>query len=142
MMPGMNLRWLVLAIAMGCSKSSAPPDPPPKAEPTAPAAKPEPGSGAPSDQAAAANNAGKELMFSGHYAEASAKFRDAVARDPQPQYSFNLCTGLFQEGKFGEALAACNAVKTMHPSDQIATKTDALIAKIRDEAKRQNITLP
>ena len=55
------------------------------------------------------NEEGKELMFANKMAEASAKFQDAVARVPEPKYFFNLCTSRFAEGKFGEALTACNA---------------------------------
>src|SRR5215213_2104061 len=61
------------------------------------------------DVAAKLNEEGKELMYAGKYPEASAKFREAVARVPEPKYFFNLCTSRFQEGKFGEALTACNA---------------------------------
>ena len=49
------------------------------------------------------------------YDEATAKFRDAVARVPEAKYFFNLCTSLFQEGKFGEALTACNSAAQEQP---------------------------
>ncbi len=50
------------------------------------------------------NDEGKELMYASKYPDASAKFRDAVARVPEPKYFLNLCASLYQEGKFGEAL--------------------------------------
>ena len=93
------------------------------------------------DLASKLNDEGKELMFAGKFAEASAKFRDAVARVPEPKYFFNLCTSLFQEGKFDEAMTACNAVDKNNPTPEQKAKTDKLIGKIQDEAKAQNLTL-
>src|SRR5262245_36077375 len=66
--------------------------------------------------AAKLNEEGKTLMFANKYGEASTKFKAAVARVPEPGYFVNLCTCLFQEGKFGEALTACNAVANNNPS--------------------------
>jgi hypothetical protein len=91
--------------------------------------------------AAKANEEGKELMYANKYAEASARFRDAVARVPEPKYFFNLCTSLFQEGKFGEALTACNAVDNNSPSPEQKTKVDKLRNRIKDEAKAQGISV-
>lgn len=90
--------------------------------------------------AARENEEGKTLMFSGKYAEASAKFQDAVARVPEPKYFFNLCTSRFQEGKFGEALTACNAADK-NADDKLKAKTAKLVEKIRDEAQKQGIDL-
>ncbi len=87
------------------------------------------------------NDEGRELMFAGKFSEASAKFRDAVARVPEPKYFFNLCTSLFQEGKFDEAMTACSAVDKNSPTGELRTKTDKLIAKIKEEAKSQNVEL-
>jgi len=91
------------------------------------------------DLAAKANEEGKELMYANKYAEASARFRDAVARVPEPKYFFNLCTSLFQEGKFGEALTACNAVDNNNPSNEQKAKAEKLRNRIKDEAKAQGI---
>ena len=87
------------------------------------------------------NEEGKTLMFSGKYAEASAKLRAAVARVPEPRYFFNLCTSLFQEGKFGEALTACNAVANNNPSADQRSKADKLATRIKDEAKAQKVSI-
>ena len=93
------------------------------------------------DIAARENEEGKELMFGGKYSEASAKFRDAVARVPEAKYFFNLCTSLYQEGKFGEALTACNAVDKNNPDDKLRGKTAKLVDKLKVEAKGQGIDL-
>jgi hypothetical protein len=91
--------------------------------------------------AARENEEGKELMFGTKYADASAKFRDAVARVPEAKYFFNLCTSLYQEGKFGEALTACNSVDKNNPDDKLKGKNAKLTDKIRTEAKTQGIDL-
>lgn len=91
--------------------------------------------------AAKYNEEGKELMYSNKYPEATGKFQQAVARVPEPKYFFNLCTSLFQEGRFGEALTACNAVEKNNPSPEQTAKTEKLTSRIRDEAKHQNIKL-
>src|ERR1044072_4606735 len=59
--------------------------------------------------AARLNEEGKQLLFAEKYAEASAKFQDAHSRVPEPKYFYNHCMSLTAEGKFGEALTACNA---------------------------------
>ena len=87
------------------------------------------------------NDAGKDLMFQGKYAEASAKFQDAVARVPEAKYFFNLCTSLYQEGKFGQALTACDSAEKNNPDDRLKEKTVKLEQRIEDEAKSQGITL-
>lgn len=87
------------------------------------------------------NDEGKELMFGGHIAEASAKFAEAVARVPEAKYFFNLCTSRAQEGKFGEALTACNAVYNNSPTAAQKDKADKLIGRIKEEAKAQGIDL-
>jgi hypothetical protein len=90
--------------------------------------------------AARENEDGKTLMFAGKYAEASAKFQDAVARVPEPKYFFNLCTSRFQEGKYGEALTACNAADK-NADDKLKAKTAKMIEKIREEANKQGLDL-
>jgi hypothetical protein len=87
------------------------------------------------------NAEGKTLLFSNKYAEASAKFRLAVARVPEPGYFINLCTSLYHEGKFGEALTACNAVSNNNPSADQRGKSDKLVARIKQEAQAQGISV-
>ncbi len=89
--------------------------------------------------AAKLNEEGKELMYSNKYAEASAKFREAVARVPEAKYFFNLCTSLFQEGKFSEAITACNAVEKNNPTAELNGKAAKLTGRIKDEAKSQGL---
>jgi hypothetical protein len=86
------------------------------------------------------NEEGKTLMFANKYDEASAKFRAAVARVPEPGYFINLCTSLFHEGKFGEAITACNAVANNSPTPDQRAKADKLTTRIKDEAKAQGIS--
>lgn len=93
------------------------------------------------DLAAKLNEEGKELLFASKYPEASAKFRDAVARVPEPKYFINLCTSLFQEGKFDEALTSCNAVEKNNPTAKQRETADKLVGAIKDEAAKQNIEL-
>ncbi len=93
------------------------------------------------DLAAKLNDEGKELMFAQKFSEASAKFRDAVARVPEPKYFINLCTSLYQEGKFDEAMTSCNAVEKNNPTQAQRDKTDKLIGAIKEEAKSQHIEL-
>jgi hypothetical protein len=90
--------------------------------------------------AARENEEGKTLMFSAKYGEASEKFQNAVARVPEPKYFFNLCTSRFSEGKFGDALTACNAADK-NGDDKLKEKTAKLVAKIREEAQKQGIDL-
>jgi len=87
------------------------------------------------------NEEGKELMYATKYAEASAKFREAVARVPEAKYFFNLCTSLFQEGKFSEALTACNAVDKNNPTSELQGKATKLTGRIKDEAKAQGLSI-
>ena len=85
-----------------------------------------------------ANEAGKQLMYAGKFADASKKFRDAVAHGPTPVIYFNLCTSLFQEGKFGEALGACNSADSGADAN-LKPKIAKLAARIREEAKNQHL---
>ncbi len=91
--------------------------------------------------AARENDEGKELMFATKYPDASAKFRDAVARVPEAKYFFNLCTSLYQEGKFGEALTACNSVMQNNADDKLKDKNSKLVQKIKDTAAAQHVDL-
>jgi len=89
--------------------------------------------------AAQLNEEGKRAVLAGEYATASSKFREAVARVPEPIYFFNLCVALFQEGRFAEALTACAAVESNNPTPAVLDKSKRMMDRIRDEAKRQHI---
>jgi len=91
--------------------------------------------------AAQANDEGKELMYSNQYAAASKKFQEAVARVPEAKYFVNLCFARLQEGKYGEALTACNAANLNNPTEAVKSKADKLIAKIKQTADEQHIDL-
>ncbi|HUJ61173.1 MAG TPA: hypothetical protein VLX92_21865 [Kofleriaceae bacterium] len=90
--------------------------------------------------AARENAEGEKLLAAKKPAQASEKFRDAAARVPEPRYFYNLCDSLDQEGKFGDAITACNAAIKAGPSPYDA-RAKALIEKIKDEARRQKIEL-
>ena len=91
------------------------------------------------DIASRLNEEGKAAMYKNDYPEAIKKFRDAVARVPEPKYFNNLCTALFQDGQFDEAITACNAVlaekSTATPEQR--DKAQKLVARITDEARAQ-----
>jgi tetratricopeptide (TPR) repeat protein len=91
--------------------------------------------------AAKLNDEGKAAMYANNYADATSKFQQAVARVPEPKYFFNLCTSLFQEGKFDDALVACSAVGNNNPTPEQKGKAEKLTQRIKDEAKAQGITL-
>lgn len=91
--------------------------------------------------AAKLNAEGKDLMYDGKFAEASAKFRDAVARVPEPKYFFNLCTSLYQEGKFSDAMTACGGVGKNNPTADLDSKAKKMMERIETEAKAQNVPL-
>ncbi|MBV8757893.1 MAG: hypothetical protein JO257_11470 [Deltaproteobacteria bacterium] len=91
------------------------------------------------DIAARENDEGKQLMFQQKYADASAKFRDAAARTNEGKYYFNLCTSLYQEGKFGEAMTACNTADKNAPDDKLKEKVAKLREKIQTDAKAANV---
>jgi len=89
--------------------------------------------------AARANNDGADAFAAGRFADASAKFRDAVAREPAPIYFFHLCLSLYREGKFTEALVACDAVHRRSPTPELAARAEVELTRILDEAHRQGI---
>lgn len=90
--------------------------------------------------AAKLNEEGKVFMYADKYPEASGKFRDAVARVPEAKYFYNLCASLYKEGKFGEALTACNAASSSETATPaLKSQADKLAQGVRDEAKRQGI---
>jgi hypothetical protein len=91
--------------------------------------------------AAKLNEEGKELMYGNKYAEAAKKFQEAVARVPEAKYFINLCLARFQEGKFDEALTACNAVELNNPTETLKAKAEKLIGKIEEAARAQNLEL-
>jgi len=91
--------------------------------------------------AAKLNDEGKELMYADKYAEAAKKFQEAVARVPEAKYFVNLCAARLQTGELDLALTACNAVDRNTPTADQKSRADKLIAKINEEAKKQNLEL-
>ena len=92
--------------------------------------------------AARLNEEGKAFMYQDKWAEASAKFRDAVARVPEAKYFYNLCASLYKEGKFGEALTACNAAGSSDTaSPQLKEQSARLAQGIKEEAQKQGVAV-
>ena len=89
--------------------------------------------------AARLNEQGRAAITAGDFDRAASKFREAVARVPEPKYFFNLCIALFQRGSYDEALTACNAVAPSGAIEPLLGKADDMIARIRYEAHRQNV---
>ena len=87
----------------------------------------------------ASASTGVDLAKQGKWPDASSKFRDAVARVPEAQYFFNLCVTLHQEGKFSEALTACDAVTKTGSKPELETKADRMMARIKTDAQQQGI---
>jgi tetratricopeptide (TPR) repeat protein len=112
---------------------------PPSNDPVVPDSSKVPSSGGQAAIAAKLSDEGVQLMYAKKYAEATAKFREAVARVPEPKYFFNLCTSLFQEGKFSEGLTACNAVEKNHPTPALQAKAKKMSERIIAEAKAQGV---
>jgi hypothetical protein len=84
---------------------------------------------------------GSELYRAQNYAEASSRFRNAVARVPEATYFFHLCRSLYAEGKFSEAMTACDAVLRNSPTADLERLTKIQLDAIRNEAKKQQIQL-
>ena len=87
------------------------------------------------------NEDGKTMMFASNYKGATDKFRDAATRAPEAKYFFNLCTSLYQQGVFGDALTACNSADKLNPDDKLKAKLSKLEDKIREDATAQHIDL-
>ena len=87
------------------------------------------------------NQDGIALLKASKPGDATAKFRDAVARVPEAPYFLNLCISYYWEGKFGDAITACSAVDKNDPSESVRAKTDKMFKRIKDEAARQGIQL-
>ena len=91
--------------------------------------------------AAKLNDEGSKLFLNMAFANASMKFREAVARVPEPRYFYNLCLSLFQEGKFSEALVACRAGENTNPDARLRQKLEKATDMIVREAKTQGVTV-
>ena len=78
---------------------------------------------------------GVKLAGDGDFAGASAKFRDAVARVPEPRYFVRLCESLFHEGRYAEALTACQAPDHDATGAAMRAEIDDLVKRIKDAAQ-------
>lgn len=104
----------------------------------------EPVSGTQQAEIAAQRNAeGKELMFKNDFPAASMRFRDAVARAPEAKYFFILCISVFSEGKYSEALSACQGALDHQPDAAPRGKIEKtmVMVMVKNEAKKQGVNL-
>jgi tetratricopeptide (TPR) repeat protein len=92
------------------------------------------------DIAATLNHEGSDLLRARKFELASAKYREAVARVPEPAYFFNLCLALYAEGKYSEALSSCDAASNSEPGEAVEGRTRELRDRILVAAKRQGIS--
>lgn len=91
--------------------------------------------------AAGSNDAGADLMFAGEYALAVTQFRNATALEPAARYGFNLCTALYQVGRFAQANTACRWALANKPTTELRAKAERTIKNIARDATAQHITL-
>ena len=85
----------------------------------------------------AANEKGKELLYSSDVQGAITQFRVATDKSNSPKYPINLCQTLFQVGQFSEALDACALARTRNPDAAQLAKIEKLEARTRTDAKAQ-----
>jgi hypothetical protein len=87
-------------------------------------------------KAEALNDEGKDLYSEKKDFEgAAAKFRQAIAISPDPRYYFNLCSALDRLELYDQALEACDGVFAHKPRADLAQKTGAKAAEIRQRMK-------
>jgi len=91
--------------------------------------------------AAAANEAGKQMMIDSNFAGASKQFSIAISKSGLAKYSLNLCNSLLYEGRYDESLQACNEANTKNPDAKTAEKISKMIDKVRTEAHNANVKL-
>jgi hypothetical protein len=118
----------------------APPRPPPGPRP-APISVAVPAGSSQPAIAARLNAEGITELAAGRATAASAKFREAVARVPEAVYFFNLCLSLYDEGRFDDAMTACNLIHAQAPAAELDAKANAMLDRIRDAAAQQHIEL-
>jgi TolA-binding protein len=85
------------------------------------------------------NSDGVALAKQQKYDDASSKFRDAVARVPDPAYFYNLCHALYQQGRYSNALVACGAIGKNAPSPALQMKGEQLSARVATAAKQTKV---
>jgi len=82
---------------------------------------------------------GQALFAEGKFAEASSKYMDAVARVPESRYFYLLAQARYREGKFTEALTACDAAEKTNPNAALLVKIRELRTMIRTEANNAGL---
>jgi hypothetical protein len=87
--------------------------------------------------AAMRNTEGIVAYRAGKFGDATAKFREAVARVPEARYLLNLCSSLFGEDKLAEARTACGAIADGTPA--LRSQAERAVAHIEAEGRRRGI---
>ena len=95
----------------------------------------------PAQRANALNEEGRTLMFASppKYADAAAKFRQAIVLSPEGRFYYNLCIALYSTGDFGNALMSCQAVEPNGADEHLKAKVDKLIEKVKSVMRQQGM---
>jgi hypothetical protein len=95
----------------------------------------------PAQRANALNEEGRTLMFASppKYADAAAKFRQAIVLSPEGRFYYNLCIALYSTGDFGNALMSCQAVGPNGADEHLQAKVDKLIVQVKAEMRKQGM---
>ncbi|HEY4058729.1 MAG TPA: hypothetical protein VGM39_19080 [Kofleriaceae bacterium] len=87
------------------------------------------------------NEDGIMSMQENNASEASAQFRDAIARAPNAVYYLNLCLSLYVEGKYTESVSACEELQRSHPPAGLRRIGDGMHDRILWDAHQQGVTI-
>lgn len=94
-------------------------------------------------RAEALNDQGKALFSEQkNYTGAADKFRLAIALVPDARYFYNLCAALERLERYQEAIDACDGVFAHQPRPELAQKTGAKSAAIRQLLRAQSPSPP
>jgi hypothetical protein len=89
------------------------------------------------DRANALNDEGKALFAEKRYAEAHAKFNEAISLSPEGRFYFNACYTLNFLERYQEAIAACEAVEPNGADAKLIDKANKALESLRQKAAAQ-----
>ena len=84
---------------------------------------------------------GRDAMFSDHFADAAKLFAESAGWDPQARAFIGLGVARFQLGRLDYAETALQAALLASPTDAQMKRIEALRDRVRQEAKKQGLTL-